>query len=104
MALEDAKLTKSDIQVLYVDFTDAFGSVDHARLKCIMESMGIPGDAVDMVKDLYQGDSVVVKTPKGDTPPIPIEGRGTIQGDILSPLLFIIYIYRTATTLATRGP
>jgi hypothetical protein len=91
-ALEDAKLTKSDIQVLYVDFTDAFGSVDHARLHCIMESTGIPGDAVDMVKDLYQGASIVVKTPKGDTPPIPIEGRGTIQGDTLSPLRFIIYI------------
>ena len=78
LALEDAKLTKSDIQVLYVDFTDAFGMVDHARLHCIMESMGILGDALDMVKDLYQGASIVVKTPKGDTPPIPIEGRGTI--------------------------
>jgi hypothetical protein len=52
--------------------------VDHARLHCIMESMGILGDALDMVKDLYQGASIVVKTPKGDTPPIPIEGRGTI--------------------------
>jgi hypothetical protein len=57
-----------------------------------MESMGIPGDAVDMVKDLYQGASIVVKTPKGDTPLIPIEGQGTIQGDTFSPLLFIIYI------------
>jgi hypothetical protein len=35
--------------VLYVDFTDAFGSVDHARLHCIMESMGIPGDAIAVI-------------------------------------------------------
>ena len=40
--------------MLYVDFTDAFGSVDHARLHCIMESMGIPRDAIDVIKDLYQ--------------------------------------------------
>jgi hypothetical protein len=57
-----------------------------------MESMGISEDAVDMVKDIYQGASIVVMTPQGDTPPIPIEGRGIIQGDTLSPLLFIVYI------------
>ena len=75
-----------------MDFTDAFGSVDHARLHCIMESMGIHEDATAVMKDLYQGASIVITTPKGDTPPIPIMGRGTIQGDTLSPLLFIIYM------------
>ena len=71
LALEDAKLTKSDIQVVYVDFTDAFGSVDHARLHCIMESMGIPGDAVDMVKDLYQRASISSRHPKAIHHPSP---------------------------------
>ena len=53
--------------------------------------MGIPEDAIAVVKDLYEGASIVVQTPKGNTTPIPIAGRGTIQGDTLSPLLFIIY-------------
>ena len=92
MAMEDAQLTKSDTQVLYVDFEDAFGSVDHSRLHIIMESMGIPQDTVDIIKDLYQGASITIKTPRGNTPPIPIQGKGAIQGDTLSPLLFIIYI------------
>eukprot|EP00959_Pyramimonas_sp_CCMP1952_P296620 6205202-Pyramimonas_sp.AAC.1 len=42
MAMEDAKMSKRNIQVLYVDFVDAFGSVDHTRLRCVMRSMGIP--------------------------------------------------------------
>jgi hypothetical protein len=117
MAMEDAQLTKSDIQALYVEFEDAFGSVDHSRLHVIMETMGIPQDTVDIIKDLYQGASVTIKTPRGNTPPIPIQGKGTVQGDTLSPLLFIIYIepllrwlkkdqigYRIKTSNHTIGP
>eukprot|EP00959_Pyramimonas_sp_CCMP1952_P119023 2488416-Pyramimonas_sp.AAC.1 len=73
-------LTDRNIHVLYVDFVDAFGSVDHARLHCIMQAMGIPRDAVRLVEDLYRGASITIRTPnKGDTPPIPVMGRGTVQ-------------------------
>eukprot|EP00959_Pyramimonas_sp_CCMP1952_P137961 2887751-Pyramimonas_sp.AAC.1 len=54
--------------------------------------MGIPEGLVEVVQDLYEGANIVVRTPAGDTNPIPIRGRGTIQGDALSPLLFILYI------------
>ena len=92
MAMEDAKISKSNIQVLYVDFVDAFGSVDHTRLRHVMRAVGIPEGLIEVVRDLYEGASIVVRTPAGDTHPIPIMGRGTIQGDALSPLLFILYI------------
>ena len=91
-AMEDALTTDNNIHVLYVDFVDAFGSVDHARLHAILEAMGIPTDAVNIIRDLYEGASIRVRTPKGDTAPIPVQGRGTVQGDTLRPLLFILFI------------
>eukprot|EP00959_Pyramimonas_sp_CCMP1952_P025737 540644-Pyramimonas_sp.AAC.1 len=57
-----------------------------------MQAMGIPRDAVNLVEDLYKGASITVRTRKGDTPPIPVMGRGTVQGDTLSPLLFILFV------------
>eukprot|EP00959_Pyramimonas_sp_CCMP1952_P335444 7023467-Pyramimonas_sp.AAC.2 len=57
-----------------------------------MEAMGLPRDAIELVRDLHKGASIRVRTPKGDTASIPIMGRGTIQGDTLSPLLFVIFI------------
>jgi hypothetical protein len=41
-ALEDARLTNQDIYILYIDFKNAFGSIDHARLLAIMKDLGYP--------------------------------------------------------------
>ncbi|KAJ9511735.1 hypothetical protein QJQ45_022599 [Haematococcus lacustris] len=91
MALEDAKLAKADIYALMVDFTSAFNTTCQDKLLWIMHDLGFPTDATDAVKDLYTGATTRFKTPYGPTDPIPVD-RGTIQGDSLSPFLFLIYI------------
>jgi hypothetical protein len=48
-------------------------------------------DAIEVVKNLYSNAITSIHTPYGDTPPIKME-RGTIQGDSLSPFLFILYL------------
>jgi hypothetical protein len=58
------------------------------QLLCILYDLGFPTDAIEVVKDLYTGAKTRIQTPYWPTAPIPID-RGTIQGDSISPFLFI---------------
>ena len=96
-ALEDATLYNKELHVLYVDFENAFGSVDHNKLVEILTLLGFPSEITKVIQNLYPGTdtgatpmSTRIRMPGGLTDPISIL-RGTLQGDSLSPLLFILY-------------
>ena len=89
--IEDSNLHKHPLFVLYLDFKGAFPSVDHSRLTDCMSLLGLPKDAIDTVRDLYTDNTTSLLLPGGVTAPVTIK-RGTIQGDSLSPLLFLFYI------------
>ena len=92
VALEDAQFINQDIYLLYIDFKNAFGSIDLARLLAIMKDLGYPIDAVKLVRNIYsQSNTIVTGEHFGQTQKIPIQ-RGTIQEDTLSPYLFIIFL------------
>ena len=91
-ALEDARFTNQDIYILYIDFKNAFGSIDHARLLAVMQDLGYPSDAINLIGNIYSQSTTIFSGEHfGKTQPIPIL-RGTIQGDTLSPYLFIIFL------------
>ena len=90
-AFSDAAHTKQDIFTTYLDFSSAFNMVDHDQLLRTMYDIGIPTDAIEVVKDVYSSHKTTVSLPVGKSCPITVT-RGTIQGDPLSPLLFLIYI------------
>ena len=91
-ALEDAQFTSQDIYLLYIDFKNAFGSIDHARLLAIMKDLGYPEDAIQIIGNIYSHFNTTFSGEYfGKTKEIPIQ-RGTIQGDTLSPYLFIIFL------------
>jgi hypothetical protein len=89
--IEDSNLHKHPLFILYLDFKGAFPSVDHSRLTDCMGLLGLPQDAIDTIRDLYTNNTTSLLLPGGLTTPIPIR-RGTVQGDSLSPLLFLFYI------------
>ena len=92
--IEDAARSNNDLYLLYVDFTSAFNTIDHACLFHIMAALGYPSDLIAVVQNIYKNATTRVainRTLGHFTDPITV-GRGTIQGDTLSPLIFLIYL------------
>ena len=57
-----------------------------------MKDLGYPTDAVALIENIYsQSTTIFTGDHFGNTKPIPIQ-RGTIQGDTLSPYLFLIFL------------
>jgi hypothetical protein len=97
-AIEDATLIGQPLHVLYLDFENAFGSPDHGKLLQVLKHQGFLEDALKVVNNLYPGGDeeiqpmmVTVRTKCGENESFPVR-RGTIQGDTLSPLLFILFL------------
>jgi hypothetical protein len=91
MILEDARLMSQDVFLVMVDLKEAFDTIDHPRMFKIVSDLGYPADTIAVLQGLYTNAYTKVITPYGPTAPIPIR-RGTLQGDGLSPFLFILYM------------
>jgi hypothetical protein len=91
MAIEDARLTAQDLYTMQVDFSSAFNMTDHDITLQTLYDLGFPTDAIETVKDIYTHATTAYITEYGPTEPVQID-RGTLQGDTLSPFLFLMYI------------
>lgn len=85
----DATRHNNDINVLTLDFANAFGSVDHRQIVDSLKSLGFPHKFCKWIKHLYK-DNVTVFSVNGEVGhSIPME-RGVRQGCPFSPVLFNI--------------
>ncbi|KAK3274381.1 hypothetical protein CYMTET_17430 [Cymbomonas tetramitiformis] len=95
-AIEDANVSGRELHGLYVDFENAYGSVDHDKLLQTMQYLGIPDELTQVVRDVLgtqSHDTMSMNTRVGgETSHKTVQvQRGLLQGDSMSPLLFIIY-------------
>ena len=88
--IEKAREFQKNIYFCFIDYTKAFDCVDHNKLWKILPDMGIPDCLTCLLRHLYTGQEVTVKTGLGTTDWFQV-GKGVHQDYILSPCLFNLY-------------
>lgn len=105
--MEKANEYKMELEVLFIDFKQAFDSIRRSKLMRIMEEMGVTAKLRRLIMMTLNANKINIKTSKGDTEIFEIN-KGVRQGDTLSALLFNITLEYTTRninkgTLRTRG-
>ena len=77
--------------VLFLDLQKAFNMVDHHILLCKLEEMGLGEIYVNLLENYLRNRFQITKIENALSDKLPII-CGVLQGSILGPLLFIIYI------------
>ena len=87
---------------MFIDFSRAFDSINHKILFQKLELYGLDEILLSFFKS-YMGNRTQCTTVNGHTSNREKVTCGTVQGSILGPLLFIIYINDLFTSIETDG-
>ena len=88
--IEKAREFEKNIYFCFIDYAKAFDCVDHNKPWKILKEMGIPDHLTCLLRNLYAGQEVTIRTGHGTTVWFQI-GKGEHQGCILLPCLFNFY-------------
>ena len=87
--IKKAREFQVNIYFCLIDYTTAFGCVDHHKLWKILKEMRIPDHLTCLLRNVYAGQEATVRT-HGKTGWFQI-GKAIYQNCILSPCLFSLY-------------
>ena len=88
--IEKAREAQINIYFCFTDCTKAFDSVNHNKLWKILKEMGISDNLTCLLRNLYAGQEMTVRTGHETRDWFQIR-KGVRQGCILSPCLFNLY-------------
>ena len=99
-SIKEVSEREGQVYVVYLDFSNAFNSVDVAALWAWLRHLNIPD--IDILQSLYEGAHYVADLPYGRSATVTLT-RGTKQGDKLSPLLFSLVFNALLLALKKTG-
>ena len=88
--IEKAREFQKNIYFCFTDYAKAFDYVGHNKLWEILKEMGIPDHLTCLLRNLYAGQLVTVRTGHGKMDWFQIR-KGLCEGCILSLCLFNLY-------------
>ena len=74
---------------IFLDIEDAFNNVNLSKLQSIMNRMGVPIQYANWLINCYQNREIIIETVDGNKNGI--SKNGVPQGDVLSPVAFLLY-------------
>ena len=89
--IEKAREFQKNIYFCFIDYAKVFDCVDDNKLWKILKEMGMLDHLTCLLRNLYAGQEVTVRTRHGTTDWFQI-GKRVCQGCILSPCLFNLYL------------
>ncbi len=99
--IKTAKTHNLPLHMLYIDFTKAFDSVEHWALEKILQKLNA-GKLGDNIMAILRGSNTRLRV-NNEVHQTTIDiQRGTKQEDVISPLLFIIFLCPLLWTLINR--
>ena len=85
--INNARIKQRSLVITLLDLKNAFGEVHHNLIQSVLDYHHIPEQTKSIIKSLYTDFKTSFITSGFRTPFITV-GRGVLQGDCLSPLLF----------------
>jgi ribonuclease HI len=98
--IQDAAERRETLFCCYLDFANAFNSVDHAALWRWLRELNVPD--IDLLQSLYSGAYYQADLPYGRSAEV-VLSRGQKQGDKSSPLLFGLFFNALLLALKATG-
>ena len=89
--IKNAKLNDKDLHVLLLDIAKAYDSVELNLLFQTLENYGLALADISLIRELLIHNTTEMLTHYGTTEKIQIT-RGVRQGDIISPILFALFL------------
>eukprot|EP00924_Labyrinthula_sp_SR-Ha-C_P004633 augustus_masked-scaffold_1-processed-gene-6.48-mRNA-1 protein AED:1.00 eAED:1.00 QI:0/-1/0/0/-1/1/1/0/611 len=87
-------LQNTKLKLLFIDFQNAFDSVNHDIIQLSLKEHGVPSKLRELIRVLYENAAVKVSEGKHLSKMVHLR-RGVLQGDSLSPAIFILVLNST---------